>query len=204
MLSAVLRSRTAVQVSIGIMDAFVEIRRFVAGNAAMFERIGAVELRQLEYQKSTDERFEEVFGLLEEAPEPAQKMFFEGQVYDAFSLLAELVHSAEREMLLVDGHVDVRTLNVLAKKREGVRAIVCTRDNGRLSREDAETFNAQYPTLEVRRTSAFHDRFLVLDGTRAFLVGASLKDAGRKCFAISPIVDTQALFNLREQLSLSA
>lgn len=193
MLSAVLRSDTAVDVSVRIMDAFVEMRHFVAGNAAMFERIRDVELRQLEYQRSTDERFERVFDYMGANEPPRQKVFFEGQVYDAFELLVSLVRRAREGIVLVDGYADVGTLNILAKKAEGVGVELWTRPKARLTARDAEAFNAQYPTLEVRRTEAFHDRFLILDRTEGYLVGASLKDAGRRSFAVTRIEDAETV-----------
>ena len=180
MLSGVLHSRVAVQASIGIMRAFVEMRHFIASNAAMFEQIRTVELRQLEYQKSTDERFERVFDYMETHEAPSQKVFFEGQVYDAFELLLSLVQRAKCEIVLIDGYVDVGTLNILAKKKPGITVTVWTHPRTNLTERDVETFNAQYPTLEVKHTTSFHDRFLILDGTEGYLVGASLKDAGRK------------------------
>ena len=124
---------------------------------------------------------------------PRQKVFFDGQVWDAFELLVSLVQGAESEIVLVDGYVDAGTLNVLAKKREGVAATVWTHPRTKLTRRDVDTFNAQYPTLEVRHTTAFHDRFLVLDDTEGYLVGASLKDAGRRSFAISRIEDAESV-----------
>lgn len=185
MLSAVLRSDTAIDVSIKIMNAFVEMRHFIADNAHMFEQIRTVELRQLGYQKATDERFERVFDYMGAHEAPSQKVFFEGRVYDAFGLLVSLVQRAESEIVLVDGYVDTGTLNILAKKRPGVSATVWTHPKTSLTERDVETFNAQYPKLEVRHTASFHDRFLVLDGTEGYLVGASLKDAGKKSFAVA-------------------
>lgn len=187
MLSAVLRSDTAIDVSVRIMDAFVEMRHFIADNAHMFEQIRTVELRQLEYQKATDERFERVFDYMETHEAPNQKVFFEGQVYDAFELLISLVQRAKREIVLVDGYVDTGTLNILAKKRPGISATVWTHPKTCLTERDIATFNAQYPTLEVRHTASFHDRFLILDGAEGYLIGASLKDAGKKSFAITKL-----------------
>ncbi len=115
MLSAVLRSESAIQVSVRIMQSFVEMRHFIAGNAAMFEQVRAVELRQLEYQRTTDERFERVFDYMEAHEAPRQKVFFDGQVYDAFELLVGLVQRAKKSIVLVDGYVDVWTLNVLSR-----------------------------------------------------------------------------------------
>lgn len=117
-------------------------------------------------------------------------VYFEGQVYDAFELLCDLVAKAERSIVLVDGYVDVATLNILAKKRGGVAVTIWTKERGdRLTAKDIETFNAQYPTLEVLHTEAFHDRFLILDGEAGYHIGASLKDAGKKGFAISALQD---------------
>lgn len=121
MLSGVLRSDVAVQMSIRIMNTFVEMRRFIANNALLFERISSIELKQLEYQKSTDERFDKVFQCIDNHAESQQKIFFDGQIYDAFSLLVSLIQKAEREIVLIDGYVDVNTLNLLAKKQPNVR-----------------------------------------------------------------------------------
>lgn len=200
MLSTVLRSDVAVETSIRIMDAFVETRRFFASNAALFERIGQVELRQLEFQKKTDERLDQVFAYIESTPETTQKVFFDGQLFDAFSLLVELVQKAQREIVLIDGYVDVTTLNILAKKATGVATSVHTLPSARLTQADISTFNSQYPTLTVRRTSSFHDRFLILDDLAGYHIGASLKDAGKKCFAITKMGDAQIVESILERL----
>jgi len=193
MLSAVLRSDTAVRVSVQIMKSFVEMRHFIASNASMFEQIRAVELRQLEYQRTTDERFERVFDYMEAHEAPRQKVFFDGQVYDAFELLVGLVRRARESIVLVDGYADAGTLNILAKKADGVAATIWTHPRARLTVRDVEAFNAQYPRLEVRRTSAFHDRFLILDDAEGYLVGASLKDAGKKSFAVARLEDGESV-----------
>lgn len=124
MLSSVLRSEIAIKASVCIMRAFVEMRHFIANNAAMFDQIRAVELRQLEYQKSTDERFERVFDYMESHDAPKQKVFFEGQIYDAFELLVELVERAEKKIVLIDNYVNTNTLNVLAKKHKGIDVFI--------------------------------------------------------------------------------
>lgn len=199
MLSGVLRSEAAVQTSISIMRAFVAMRHFLAENAALLERLRGIESSQAAFQQSTDERFDQVFRLLEGEIEKPQRIFFAGQMFDAFSLLTDLVGRAEREIVLVDGYVDVRTLNILAKKREGVAVAVYSSGN-RLTRDDVDVFNAQYPSLTVLRTRAFHDRFLILDGETAYHIGASLKDAGKKCFGIDLIQDEGLTKMLIEKL----
>lgn len=199
MLSAVLRSDTAIEVSIRIIDEFVAMRHFLAENSALLERLRGIESSQAAFQQSTDERFDQVFRLLEGEIEKPQRIFFAGQMFDAFSLLTDLVSRAEREIALVDGYVDVRTLNILAKKREGVAVAVYT-SGTRLTQDDVDVFNAQYPSLTVLRTRAFHDRFLILDGETAYHIGASLKDAGKKCFGIDLIQDEGLTKMLIEKL----
>ena len=200
MLSGVLRSDIAVQVSIRIMNTFVEMRRFISNNALLFERISSIELKQLEYQKSTDERFDRVFQYIDDHAESEQKIFFDGQIYDAFSLLVSIIQKANKEIILIDGYVDVNTLDLLAKKKNGVNVRCYTYSNAPLSKQDISKFNAQYATLTVKKTSVFHDRFLVLDGTTAYHIGASLKDAGKKCFGISLLTDPDMVKELLNRL----
>lgn len=204
MLASVLRSETAINVSIRIMRTFVEMRRFIANNALLFEHISAVELRQLEYQKQTDEKLEQIFEYISEHGESNQKVFFEGQIYDAFSLIASLIQKAEKEITLIDAYVDVGTLNLLSKKKEGVSVTIYTQKCTRLSKIDVENFNAQYPELKVKYTKTFHDRFLILDKQIAYHVGASLKDAGKKCFGISLLQDTGIIKDILQRLELEA
>lgn len=202
MLASVLHSDIAINVSIGIMRAFVEMRRFIANNALLFERISNVELKQLEYQKQTDEKLEQIFEYISEHEEASQKIFFDGQIYDAFSLIVSLIQKAEKEITLIDGYVDVGTLNLLAKKNEGVSVTVYTHQRTRLSNIDVANFNAQYPALEVKYTSVFHDRFLILDGKTSYHIGASLKDAGKKTFGITLINDESITKDILQRLEL--
>ena len=190
MLSGVLRSKVAIDASVRIMRAFVEMRHFIADNAHMFEQIRSIDHRLDSLERSTDKRFERVFDYMETREAPSQKVFFEGQVYDAFELLVTLVQRAKREIVLVDGYVDTGTLNILAKKQPGVSVTVWTHPRTSLTARDAATFNAQYPALEVKHTTSFHDRFLILDGAEGYLVGASLKDAGKKSFAVAKLEDS--------------
>lgn len=200
MLSGVLRSDVAVQVSIRIMNTFVEMRRFIANNAILFEKVSNIELKQLEYQKSTDERFDKVFQYIEDHAESEQKIFFDGQIYDAFSLITSIVQKAQKEIILIDGYVDVDTLNILAKKNTGVDVKIYTYASARLTNTDAANFNAQYPTLTVKKTQVFHDRFIILDGKTAYHIGASIKDAGKKCFGISLLEDPGMVTDLLNRL----
>ena len=201
MLSAILKSDIAVQVSVKIMSAFVEMRHFIASNALMFERISAMELRQLEFQKETNEKFDQVFEYISDHAESEQKVFFDGQIYDAFSLISGLIQKATADIILIDGYVDTKTLDLLSKKQPNVAVEIYTSRNGNtLTKSDISTFNKQYPSLQVKYTSNFHDRFLILDHTTGYHIGASIKDAGKKCFAISLIEDSQSVQNIMARL----
>lgn len=204
MLSAVLRSDKAIAVSISIMNAFVEMRHFIANNALMFERISSVELRQLEYQKQTDGKLEQIFEYIANHEESSQKIFFNGQIFDAFSLLTDIIQQAEKSIVLIDGYVDIVTLNILAKKKVGVNIILYTLPNAKLTEQDIINFNAQYPILEVKRTTAFHDRFLIIDGKGAYHIGASIKDAGKKCFGINKIQGIGVINDLIQRAELTS
>lgn len=201
MLASVLHSKVAVQVSISIMRTFVEMRRFIANNALLFEKISNIELKQLEYQRSTDEKFNKVFRYIEDHAESEQKVFFDGQIYDAFSLITSIIRKAQKEIIIIDGYVDVDTLNILAKKNASVDVKIYTYASARLTNTDVANFNAQYPTLTVKKTQVFHDRFIILDRKTAYHIGASLKDAGKKCFGISlledPVIVTDLLNRMR-------
>jgi len=185
MLATVLKGELAEQQSIFIMRAFREMRHFIANNAALFDRISKVELKQLE----ADKKFDQLFEYIGEHTETNQKLFFDGQIYDAFSLLIELIQKAAQEIILIDGYVDVSTLNLLAKKNSGVAVTIYTFKKTKLTAQDVAVFNAQYPQLNVKYTNVFHDRFLILDGKTVYHIGASLKDAGKKCFGVTLMKD---------------
>lgn len=202
MLSAVLRSDEAIQVSVNIMNTFVKMRRFLAENALTFDRLSSLELKQLEYQKESNEKFERIFDYISEHEEVGQKIFFEGQIYDAFSLLVSLVEKAERSIVLIDNYVDVGTLNILAKKKGGVDVTIYTVRRTRLAYQDVVNFNSQYPTLTVNYTGAFHDRFLIIDKMTAYHIGASLKDAGKKCFGITRLEDFRIVSDILQRLEI--
>ena len=202
MLSAVLRSDEAIQVSVNIMNAFVKMRRFLAENALMFDKLNSLELKQLEYQKESNEKFNQIFAYISEHEEVGQKIFFEGQIYDAFSLLVSLVGKAEQSIVLIDNYVDVGTLNILAKKKDGVDVTIYTVRRTRLASQDIANFNSQYPTLTVNYTGVFHDRFLVIDEETAYHIGASIKDAGKKCFGISRIEDVGIISDILQRLEI--
>lgn len=192
MLSSVLKSEIATKTSINIMRAFVEIRKFLLSNNEMFARLDRVELKQLE----TDKKLEEVFDYIATTKEVKQKIFFNGQIYDAFSLIVELVEKAAKELILIDNYVDMNTLNILSKKGDGIKVIIVTSGGGSLTDRDVTKFNAQYPKLIVKINKDFHDRFLIIDRKEVYHIGASIKDAGKKSFGITKLEDEDLIKNL--------
>ena len=183
MLATIIKTSVAVDVSIKIMDAFVEMKKILYLNGQIFERLTNVEYKLLEH----DKKFEEVFNQFQIKGNIEQKVFFDGQVYDAFSMMIDLIKKAENEIILIDNYVDIDTLNILSKKNEKVNIEIYTKKETKLNLKDINKFNTQYPKLEVKYTDKFHDRFLILDRKYIYHIGASLKDLGKKCFGITLI-----------------
>ena len=180
MLSSVLRSPTAVQVSVKIMDAFVAMRRFLMSNAQIFQRLDSLEIHRIE----SDKRIDELFTRMDRYKiDDTQGIFFQGQIFDAYAKFQSFISQAQKEIILIDNYVDPSVLERLATKNSGVDVTIYTLPNTRLTAQDIRTFNAQYPTLTVKHTSQMHDRFLIIDNSILYHVGASLKDLGKKCFA---------------------
>lgn len=196
MLATVLHGETAERQSISIMRAFKELRHFVADNYLLLEKIENIDFRLLEH----DKKFEEVFGQLAPRKEVNQKIFFEGQIYDAYSLLVDLIQKAKKNIILIDNYVSKTTLDVLSKKQIDITVDVYTLPTSKISKTDIIKFNTEYPTLRIHHTDSFHDRFLILDRKDAYLVGASLKDAGKKAFAITKIEDEVTIDGLLKEL----
>ena len=199
MLSGVLKSSTAVEANIRIMRAFVSMRHFMVNNAAIFRRLETIEFNQLEsnkvqakilaHQEVQDHRIDEIFRRLDEGMyKPKQGIFFDNQIYDAYSFVSELVKSAKQRIILRDNYVDESVLTLLDKREDTVSAIIYTQQISRQLRLDVERHNSQYPPIEISVFRRSHDRFLCIDDT-VYHVGASIKDLGKKWFAFSKMED---------------
>ena len=187
MLSSVLRSQTAIEVNIQIMRAFTSMRHFFASNAQVFQRLEVIEHHQLElaaHQADTDHRIEEVFQLLVFGQQPAQGIFFDGQIFDAYTFVSDLIRSAKKSIVLFDNYVDDTVLAMLDKRDKKVSATIYTQKVKQQLSLDLEKHNAQYQPIEVKQFDKIHDRFLCIDNT-VYHIGASLKDLGKKWFAFS-------------------
>ena len=188
MLSGILKSEVAVQVSIRLMNVFVAMRRTIASIAPVVSRLDAMERRQITDQMRNEERFDTIFKAMDGGDFPPQKVFFDGKHYDAYSFAKKLVRKAAKNIVLVDGYSDEVTLDILSQKKGGVEVLVATSQkmiDKHLTSVAVEKFNKQNPTLTVKAVGTFHDRFLILDGKELYHFGASLKDLGRQYCAVT-------------------
>ena len=188
MLSSVLRSQTAIEVNIQIMRAFVSMRHFMVNNASVFSRLETIEYHQLEMQQhlqESDKRIEEVFRRLDEGnAKPKQGVFYNGQIYDAYTFVSGLIKSAKKRIVLIDNYVDETVLILLDKRDNNVSAIIYTQQISRQFQLDIDRHNAQYAPIDVETFRLSHDRFLCIDDN-VYHIGASIKDLGKKWFGFS-------------------
>ena len=199
MLASVLKSPTAVQISIKIMDAFVAMRRFLLNNAKIFTEIDSIKEHLLAsdlHQKESDERIDTLFTLMDKYRiKDKQDIFFQGQIYDAYSTFQRLIKKAKKEIILIDNYIDLTVLDRLTQKNIGVDVTIYTRPDSSIKKLDIAKFNAQYPNLTIKHTSTMHDRFLILDNTEIYHIGASIKDLGKKCFGFTQLEDATIIIN---------
>lgn len=160
MLSTILKSDIAIQMSIRIMDAFVKMRHFINENKDLFKRITTMEYKMLEY----DENFNKIFDALEPRKIETQKIFFNGEIYDAYSLIIELIKEASSRIIIVDNYIDKTILDMLVYKKNNVSVELITSLHY-LTKLDIDKFNKQYPNLEIKYSNKFHDRFIIIDNS---------------------------------------
>lgn len=182
MLSAVLHSDIAVKVSIQIIDAFVEMRKLIGTHSGLLQRMDSIERKQLE----SDQKFERIFNALENNSKfSTQGVFFEGQVFDAYELASKMIRSARKNIVLIDNYIDENTLTHLSKKAKEVKVLLLTKTISRQLSLDVKKANEQYGNFDIMEFTKSHDRFLMIDDSEVFHLGASLKDLGKKWFAFS-------------------
>lgn len=194
MLSSVLKSQTAVDVNIRIMRAFVSMRRFIATNSQLFQRLETIEYHQLkmkQHQEVTDKRIDEVFKRLDANIPPIQGIFYDGQVFDAYRFVSDLMRKAKHSIVLIDNYVDDTVLTLLDKRGNGVTATIYTQRISNQFQLDVDRHNTQYPQIEIKQFNKAHDRFLLIDD-EVYHIGASIKDLGKKWFGFTLMRDITA------------
>ena len=164
MLSAILHSDKAIQVSIKIMNAFIEMRKIFTMNGQAFDRISTLEYKQIENEK----KFDKIFDLMQNNETVRQKIFFEGQVWDSYALIIKIIKSAREKILIIDNYIDDSILEMLSKKNKNVEVVILTSNNSNISKLDIQKFNKEYPILKVAKTNKFHDRFIVIDNKELY------------------------------------
>jgi hypothetical protein len=198
MLSAVLNSDTAINVSIQIMNAFVKMRQIVMQNYLINFRLDKIEIKQLD----NDQKFERIFKALESKNEiPKQGVFFDGQVFDAYELASKIIRSANATIVLIDNYIDESTLTHLSKKTKEVKVLLLTRTISKQLTLDIKKANEQYPNFEIKPFTKSHDRFLIIDNTEVYHLGASLKDLGKKWFAFSKL-EKNSIANILKEIGV--
>ena len=195
MLSGVLKSDTAVRISIQIMTAFVAMRKFISSNAHVFQRLDTIEQKQVIH----DKKFEQVFDAIQnKGLKPEKGIFFNGQVFDAYQFVSNVVRNASKSIILVDNYIDDSVLTLFSKRKKNVDVIMYTKNMTKQLELDLEKYNDQYPPILIKKFDDSHDRFMIIDNKVVYHFGASLKDLGKKWFAFSRF-DKEA-FSLLEKL----
>ena len=205
MLSSVLRTINAARVSVNIMNAFVEMRKFINENKDVFKRVLSIE-NKTEYIENIllehNKKINELFGMFDRKEDLKSKLFFNGEIYDAYSLLIDIIKSANKEIIIIDNYVDKTTLDILTKKKVNVTILLITDKNkSKINKTDIISFNSEYPSLNIKYTNIFHDRFIIIDNKKLYHIGSSLKDLGKKVFGIDKIEDKCYLRNLIERIN---
>jgi phage regulator Rha-like protein len=196
MLSAVLKSSTAIEISIKIIEAFIEMRKFIQANGQIFQRLDRVEVKLLE----NDQKFDKLFNALESNElKPKQGIFFDGQIFDAYNFVSELFRRAQKSILIIDNYVDDSVLFHLTAAAKGVRVRILTKSISDKLALDTKKFSSQYFQIEVKVFTLAHDRFIIIDDKDVYHFGASLKDLGKKWFAFSKLEksDMELLIRLK-------
>ncbi len=197
MLSGVLNSHTAVKISIQIINTFVAMRKFISSNAQIFQQLDVVERKHIEY----DQKFEQVFDAIQSKEiTPEKGIFFEGQIFEAYKFVSDLIRTADKSIILIDNYIDDSVLTLLSKRKKDVKVIIFTKEISKQLTLDVVKYNSQYPHIEVREFKEAHDRFLIIDDVIVYHFGASLKDLGKKWFGFSKF--EKEAFRLLDKLGL--
>ena len=191
MIAGLLNSEVAIKVSVKIINSFIEMRKFINTNGQLFYEINNIKYRLSEHDKN----FELLFNELQKSKkeEFKEKIFYEGQIWDSYNLITKIIKRAKKKITIIDNYIDKSVLEMLTQKNKNVEIVILTSNKCNITKLDIEKFNKQYPILKLSKTNSFHDRFIVIDSCEVYHCGASIKDLGKKCFAINKMVDINFL-----------
>lgn len=183
-LSAVLTSNRAIEINIQIVRAFVKMRNLMVTNAGIFQRIDKIGHKQLR----TEQILNKILNSLEDKSiKPKQGIFYEGQIFDAYKLIADIIRSSNEKTVLIDNYIDDTVLQLFTKRKKGIKTIIYTKLISKTLKLDIDKHNAQYSKIELKELKSSHDRFIIIDDKFVYHFGASLKDLGKKWFAFSKL-----------------
>lgn len=188
MLATILKSRIASQVTVSIIRVFANMRQLISQNIITYERFERIEQRLSLHDKNFDKLFE---ALEDKTKKPDEGIFFDGQIYDAYAFINDLLKSAKSEIVLIDNYID-DTVFTLFSKYQNLKIKIYTQTISKQLRLDYQKYNSQYKNIELKEFKNAHDRFLIIDQKEIYHIGASLKDLGKKWFAFSKF-EMQAL-----------
>lgn len=186
-LSGVIKNDFAVEMSIKIVRTFIAMRKFIAENGDVLLKLAQLQNRQINFELETNKRFDEILKLISKAELPKQALFYDGQYYDAYDYITLLIKKAKTSILLIDPYCDIRALSFLSNRNEQLSIKICKSSSAKLKEEEIEAFIKQYGELKITTNDTIHDRFLIIDGSECYSLGASLNYAGKKTFVITKI-----------------
>lgn len=206
MLSSVLRTKDAARVSVNIMNAFVGMRKFINENKDLFKRMISVENKTEFIQRTLfehDDKIMMLFDRLDHKEQFKNKIFYDGEIYDAYSLIIDIISKAKNQIIVIDNYIDKVALDILSKKDINVKVLLITDKNkNKLNNTDIDKFNKEYPLLDIKYVNTFHDRFIIIDDKDLYHLGASINYIGSKIFAITKIEDRIIIKNLLSKINV--
>ena len=186
MLATILKSKIASQTTVLIIRTFASMRKFLLLNASIFQRLDTLEVKQIQNKLESDQKFNQIFDAIEEKGTPQkQHIFYDGQIFDAYLFVSDIIKSAKISIRLIDNYIDETTLILFSKRDANIAMTVYTKTISKQLELDFQKHNAQYPPIELKKFDLSHDRFLIIDAKEVYHFGASLKDLGKKWFAVS-------------------
>jgi len=185
MLSAILKSETAVNMSLKIIRTFVNMRKFISNNSNLLQQIQDIQKRQISYEIKTDEKIDTILNIIEDKSlKSKQGIFYNGQVFDAYNFIADLIRDSKQSIVLIDNYIDDTTLSLFSKN-QNIEVTIYTQTISKQLKLDLEKYNSQYKDIIIKTFKDSHDRFMIIDNKEIYHIGASLKDLGKKWFAFS-------------------
>ena len=200
-LSGVIKNDFAVEMSIKIVRVFIAMRKFIIENGDVLLKLAQLQNRQINFEIETNKKFDETIKLINKADLPKQALFFDGQYYDAYDFIASIIRKAKESIVLIDPFCDNRALSFLSNKNDGVTIKICKSNKAKLTSEEINTFEEQYGFIDAFDNNDIHDRFLIIDKTECYSLGASLNYAGKKTFVVTKIEDKTIIDSIIERVS---